>query len=213
VIWTILLFIVSYLIGAIPFGYLLVYLRKGIDVRTIGSKNLGATNAARALGAPWFAVVFGFDFLKGFAPAYFLGNLATNHCDAPAWIGIAFGVAAMAGHIWPIYLKFQGGKGVATAGGAVTGIVPVSAAIAAVAFIVTLAVGRMVSLGSIMAAVSLPLSYAIIAASDISGMTIAALIAIAVLVVVKHRTNLQRVFAGNENRITWPWAKKESDDA
>lgn len=213
VILTILLGVLSYLIGAIPFGYVLVYLRKGIDVRTIGSKNLGATNAARALGARWFAVVFAFDFLKGFVPAFFMGKLAMNQFDAPAWIGIVYGVAAMSGHIWPVYLKFKGGKGVATAGGAVIGIVPGPAGLAAIVFVVTLLSVRMVSLGSILASISLPLTYAILYASDLSGITFASLIAIAVLVVVKHRTNLQRIFDGTENRIRLPWVKKEPADA
>jgi len=211
VIETILLGVASYLMGSIPFGYLLVYMLRGIDVRTVGSKNLGATNVARALGAPWFAVVFTLDFAKGFVPAFVLGGIAARSFDAPAEVGIAYGVAAMAGHIWPVYLRFRGGKGVATAAGVVTGISPPAAGLAVIVFIVTLFAGRMVSLGSIVASISLPVTYLIVTGKHASPVTIGAFVLMMLLVVWKHRTNIRRIFAGEEPKLFGK--RKEAPDA
>jgi len=211
VIYTVLLGVAAYLIGSIPFGYLLVYMLRRIDVRTVGSKNLGATNVARALGAPWFVVVFSLDFGKGLVPAFWLAGIAVRNFDAPAEVGILYGVAAMAGHIWPLYLKFRGGKGVATAAGVVTGISPPAAGIAAIVFIVTLLLGRMVSLGSIVASISLPIAYVIVTEDKGTAVTIGAFVFMVLLVIVKHRTNIRRIIGGTEPKVFG--RKKESTDA
>jgi glycerol-3-phosphate acyltransferase PlsY len=201
VLWTALLALASYLIGAIPFGYLLVRMLRGVDVRTVGSKTLGATNVARYLGAKWFAVVFVFDFGKGFVPAFVLGGLAHQHFAAPPEIGILYGLLAMCGHIWPVYLGFKGGKGVATAAGTVTGIAPTETGIAAIVFLILLLAFRYVSLGSICAAISLPISYFALRGPDGFDLTLLVLVAMCVLVVFKHRTNISRLLAGTENRV------------
>jgi glycerol-3-phosphate acyltransferase PlsY len=211
VIYTILLGVAAYLIGSVPTGYLLVYMLRGIDVRTVGSKNLGATNVARALGAPWFAVVFTLDFAKGFVPAFWLAGVAVANFGAEPEVGILYGVAAMAGHIWPLYLKFRGGKGVATAAGAVTGISPAAAGLGAIVFVVTLLLGRMVSLGSIVASISLPVAYVIVTGNDGSAVTIAAFVFMMLLVLWKHRTNIGRILKGAEPKVFG--RKKETADA
>ncbi|MHC4473538.1 MAG: glycerol-3-phosphate 1-O-acyltransferase PlsY [Planctomycetota bacterium] len=191
----------AYLLGAVPVGYLLVRILRGIDIRTVGSGNLGATNVARALGTPWFAVVFVLDFLKGFVPAFVIARVAVAHLDAKPEVALLYGLAAMAGHIWPIYLRFRGGKGVATASGAVVGIAPAAAGLAAVVFLVTLIAFRYVSLGSVVASVALPLAYVSVERREASRLTVVAFALIALLVLVKHRSNLRRILAGTESRL------------
>jgi glycerol-3-phosphate acyltransferase PlsY len=190
--------LLSYLVGAIPFGFLIVKFRKGIDLRTVGSGNLGATNAARILGTRWFFLIFALDFLKGFGPAFGLAWLSRGHFGAPAEIGLLYGVAAIAGHIWPVWLRFRGGKGVATATGAVMGVAPVAAAVALVVFLAVFAAFRYVSLGSVCAAVTLPAAYAALWWHSLPDATLGTLLVIAVLVIVKHRANLRRILAGTE---------------
>jgi glycerol-3-phosphate acyltransferase PlsY len=175
------------------------------------SPRLPPASAADLVGAPWFAVVFTLDFAKGFVPAFWLSAVAIRHGDAPAEIGILYGVAAMAGHIWPLYLKFKGGKGVATAAGAVTGISPLAAGLAGMVFIGTLQVWRMVSLGSIAAAVSLPIAYVIVTWGESSPIVIGAFVFMMLLVIWKHRANIGRIFRGEEPRIFG--GKKEASDA
>jgi glycerol-3-phosphate acyltransferase PlsY len=190
--------LLSYLLGALPFGFLLVKVLRGVDLRTVGSGNLGATNAARVLGAGWFAVVFLLDFLKGFVPAYLLARWAAHSFDAPAEIGLLYGAAAVVGHIFPVYLGFRGGKGVATAGGMVTGVAPAAAGVAALAFFAVFLPFRYVSLGSISAAVALPVAYLLLEGGPVLRATPLVLLALALLVVVKHRTNIRRLLAGTE---------------
>jgi glycerol-3-phosphate acyltransferase PlsY len=213
VIIPILLGVAAYLIGSIPFGYVLVYMLRGIDVRTVGSKNLGATNVARALGTPWFAVCFAFDFGKGFVPAYVLGGVAVREFDAAPEVAVAYGVAAMAGHIWPVYLKFKGGKGVATAAGAVTGIAPAALGVAAVVFVITLLIGRMVSLGSILATASLSVGYLVLEGKEASQIVTAAFAFMFLLVLWKHRTNIGRIARGEEPKVFGKKKKAEASDA
>jgi acyl phosphate:glycerol-3-phosphate acyltransferase len=202
--------LLSYLIGAIPFGYVLVKLLRGVDLREVGSGNLGATNAGRLLGAKWFAVVFLFDFLKGFVPAFVFGRLAREHLGAPELIGLLYGFAAMSGHIWPVYLKFRGGKGVATAAGTVTGIAPLATGIAAVVFIGVFVIWRIVSLASISAAVALPIAHGALSGKDAFGPTLLALTAMALIIVLKHRSNIRRLCRGEEPRAV---RLKEKEDA
>jgi glycerol-3-phosphate acyltransferase PlsY len=209
VLYLVLLGVLSYLIGAIPFGYLLVRIMKGYDVRTIGSKSLGATNVSRALGPRWFGVVFVLDFLKGFVPAFVIGPLAMKHLEGPDGIGLVYGIAAMIGHIWPVYLKFRGGKGVATAGGAVFGASWLAALVAAAVFLLVFLPTRYVSLGSMCACVSLPFSYWAFEGDAAARLTIGAFAFIALLVIWKHRTNIRRLLAGTENRAVRKQAETE----
>jgi glycerol-3-phosphate acyltransferase PlsY len=205
----------SYLLGAIPFGYVLVRLLRGVDLREVGSGNLGATNAGRLLGAKWFAVVFVFDFLKGFVPAFVFGRLAVRWFDAPETIGLLYGFAAMAGHIWPVYLGFRGGKGVATAAGAVTGIAPAPTGIAALVFLLVFLPFRIVSLSSISAAVALPIAYValtVLTGKPVLGATLYALVAMALIIVIKHRSNIRRLLRGEEPRAVRLSRKEGSGD-
>src|SRR3954465_6314432 len=163
-----LLAAISYFLGSIPFG-LLVGLAKGIDPRKAGSGNIGATNVARLLGGKFFALVFTLDLLKSLLPmltAYYLllrANLTSDQLDAKlllAWLLVGF--AAILGHMFPIYLGFKGGKGVATSAGLILGLYPYytfPAIASLILFVIVFYIWRYVSLGSMLAAVSFPIAY------------------------------------------------------
>lgn len=186
-----LLLLICYLIGAVPTAYLLVKRVKGIDIRTVGSGNVGATNAARVLGKWGFFAVFAVDMLKGFIPIWFMGKFYPE-------IVLFAAVAVLLGHTYTVFLNFKGGKGVATAVGIFLALAPTSLAIAAVCFAVVLYVSRIVSLSSITAAT-------VLAASVVLTDTTFALkiftIIIAVFVIYKHRSNISRIMKGEENKI------------
>jgi acyl phosphate:glycerol-3-phosphate acyltransferase len=190
-----ILLVVSYLVGAVPASYLAGRAFRGIDLREHGSGNLGATNAFRVLGPGIAAPVMLFDVLKGFVPTYFFPSLVA---DATWEWGIAFGAATVLGHVFPIYLSFRGGKGVATAAGVFLALAPVAVLAGVVVWVVTLALSRMVSLASILAAlallIALPFSSVPVAV-QILGVVIAG------LVIFSHRANLRRILQGREYRF------------
>jgi glycerol-3-phosphate acyltransferase PlsY len=208
-----LLAVVSYFLGAIPFG-LLVGLAKGIDPRKAGSGNIGATNVARLLGGKFFALVFTLDLLKSLIPMLIghallrRANLTSDQLDAKlllSWLLVGF--AAILGHMFPIYIRFKGGKGVATSAGLILGLWPyytLPALIALGVFIVVFFTWRYVSLGSIASALSFPLAYIIFALINRWPLTHQQLpllifaIIVAALIVYKHRTNIARLRAGTE---------------
>lgn len=186
--------LVSYLLGGIPFSALAARV-KGVDLRTHGSGNLGATNAIRVLGPAIGVPVLLADILKGVVAAWWV----------PAMLGpfdatgrLVCGASAVAGHVFPVFLRFRGGKGVATAGGAFLALAPAATGIAMGVFAVALLASRYVSLASVLAAVTLPLALFFTGASPVLR---TAGVAIALLVVVRHRTNLNRLRHGTEARI------------
>ena len=183
---------VAYLLGSIPFSYL-AGRAKGIDLRTVGSGNLGAANAFRALGRGTGIAVLVADVLKGVV-AVVIARLLT---DDP-WPAIAAG-AAMAGHVFPVWLRFRGGKGVAVGGGAVIALMPLASVILFAIWIVVAVVSRYPSLASITSAVvATPLVWAMgYPAADVVFTAIAA-----IAVVVLHRGNIRRLATGTERRIT-----------
>jgi acyl phosphate:glycerol-3-phosphate acyltransferase len=206
---------VGYVLGALPFGYL-VARAHGVNIFEVGSKNPGATNVRRVLGAKAGNLVFALDALKGaVATAWALlaltdasvyatwdGSLAfaSFHVGGEAWtkLGVAGLVGALLGHSFSCFTRFRGGKGVATASGAFLVLMPAATLIAAVVWTVTFFVSRYVSLASILAAVALPLvAWATNRPSLVVG--IAALVA--VFVVVRHRTNIARLVAGTESKF------------
>jgi len=215
----------GYLCGAIPFG-LLIGKAKGVDVRTQGSGNIGATNVGRVIGRNYGLLVFALDLLKGLVPVVLARQwwLAKMN-EAPwalvgsnnvlssiilCWMLIA--AACILGHMFPVYLKFKGGKGVATALGVLLGIYPYFTVPALIAFglwILVTGITRYVSLGSVVAATAFPIIFAIAAnsRSETWG-TIQQLwpmcvfsIVVAALIVYRHRSNLQRLLAGTESKI------------
>lgn len=204
-----ILIAIAYVIGSIPFG-LIVGLVKGVDPRKFGSGNIGATNVARALGGKkWFFLVFFLDMLKALIPMLIASVLLR---DEPKSAGIyalwiCAGVAAVIGHMFSIFLKFKGGKGVATSAGVVLGLWPyytIPGALTIATFVITFLIWRYVSLGSIAAAISMPIWYVAIGLWQgwpILGEQwplLAFAIAIGVMITYKHRANIARLKAGTE---------------
>ncbi len=197
----------GYLIGAVPTAYVLVRTVKGIDIRTLGSGNVGATNAGRVLGAWGFVTVFVIDLLKGLLPTW--GLPVAVRTLAGEWVPslpVLVGVAAILGHNFPIYLKFKGGKGVATSLGVVLALDPRAAEAAAFAFVVILLVTRIVSISSLLAGmVFVTAHFALIDdpwSRDQVVLSVALLLLLALLV-FRHRTNLVRIARGNEPRVSF----------
>ncbi len=191
-----LLVLAAYLLGAIPNGLLIARL-KGIDLQKVGSGNIGATNVFRCVGKGWGIAAFVLDAVKGFVPAFCFPMLLA---EAPDWLGLACGLAAVAGHNWPVWLKFKGGKGVSTSAGMLLGIAPAAAGIGFAVFALAVALTRFVSLGSILAAIAVPAAYLAMHGTDNPPLA-GALVLMGALVVVKHRSNIRRLLAGTEPRI------------
>ena len=192
----------AYLLGAIPFGLLVSRLR-GVDIRRLGSGNIGATNVFRCVGKPWGILTFVCDLLKGFLAARAIPIvIAMVQGDADPARGLAIGCAcaAVAGHNWPVYLRFKGGKGIATSAGALLGIAWQSVALGLVVWVLTFALTRYVSLASIAAAVTLGASGWLIYRN--AGWALpTALTVLALAALWRHRANVQRLLAGTENRF------------
>lgn len=190
----VVLTIVAYLFGAIPFG-LLVAKSKGVDIRSQGSGNIGATNVLRVIGKGWGVFTLVLDALKGFIPAFYFPMLAKLD---PEW-GVLFGLAAIMGHSFPVYLKFKGGKGVATSAGMLLGVAPLAVGIGIGVWIVCMVVWRYVSLASLAAAATIAVAVWIV--EDKGLIVNSALTALGVMVIWLHRANMKRLLNGTESRM------------
>ncbi len=207
-----------YLLGAVPFAYIIARAH-GKDLRTIGSGNIGATNLARAVGRPWAYVCFALDVLKGFVPMLAVRViLGTPNGPLPLAGWLLVGVAAILGHVFPVYLGFKGGKGVATSLGVALGLWPyftLCGLIALAVWVGVVLVWRYVSLASICAAVTFPLALlvGIVVRPDwtFSGLwpLLIAAVVIPLFVILRHRTNIQRLLAGTESKIRDKHAGKQ----
>ena len=197
--------VVGYLAGAIPFSYIAGKVFAGIDLRTVGSGNLGATNAFRQLG-PWIGlVVLVADIAKGFLPVYFAPDYAPAGAIAGHWLMLAAAFASILGHMFSVFVRFQGGKGVATTAGAFLALAPVALLGALIVFLAVLASTRIVSLASISAAAAFPLAVYLadrfgLARYHWSVLATAAVVGLAVI--VKHRSNIKRLLAGQEPALS-----------
>ncbi len=191
--------IVSYLLGAIPFGFI-VARANGVDIRTVGSGNIGATNVWRTLGRKWGALVYILDMGKGYVAASVLPGLAAcgTGCENSAGLGLACGLLAVAGHNWPVFLKFKGGKGIATTAGVLLGVAPAAMGIGIAAWLVIFIVGRYVSLASILAAVVVGAVGWLLYDSMLLRVVLTIL---SVFAVWRHHANIRRLLDGNENRF------------
>lgn len=190
---TVAFVLLGYLVGSLPFGYWVVRLGRGVDIRTLASGNIGASNVFRNFGAAYGVPVALLDVAKGFAPA-FAGTAVGGTVT-----GALAGAAAMAGHWRPLFLRFaRGGKMVATAAGAFLGLAPLVVAIAAGIWIAVLILGRYVSVASMLAALSAPVA-AILLGEPVAVVVLA--VAAAIGVVILHRPNIARLRAGTENRF------------
>ena len=191
----------GYLLGSISFSILIVRVLLGIDIRTVGSGNAGATNVLRVAGRGPALLAFLLDAGKGAA-----GVAIARGLDVGIVPESLVGVAAVVGHMWPIYFGLRGGKGVATAAGTLALLVPLATAVACVLFVLVVAWKRYVSLGSVVVATAVPL---IVASFGLAGRyppgergwLTAACAVIGGLIVIKHRANLRRLRAGNEPKL------------
>jgi glycerol-3-phosphate acyltransferase PlsY len=208
-VWTAFI-VAAYLLGSVPFAFLIARAH-GKDLRTLGSGNVGATNLARALGRRWGYVCFALDVLKGLVPMLLAGLLLAIR-DNPAHLALwlAVGIAAVLGHVFPVYLGFKGGKGVATSFGVALGLWPyftVCALVALAVWVIAVLIWHYVSLASVCAALVFPIALAVgtfaIPSWDLINLwplMIAATL-IPLLVVLRHRANIRRLLAGTETKI------------
>ena len=183
----------AYLVGSVPFGFLIGKMR-GVDVRTVGSKNIGATNVFRTVGKKWGLLAFLCDFLKGFLPTFAAKTLVSG----VEWLPISVGLCCVVGHTLTVFMKFRGGKGVATAFGMLVALIPGLVGTAFLVFVTLFASTNYISLGSCGAATFLAVAIwfypAILAVKVIVAL-------IGVFVVVKHKSNISRLLKGEENKI------------
>lgn len=189
----------AYLVGAIPFGFLIGKMR-GVDVRTVGSKNIGATNVFRTVGKKWGLIAFFCDVMKGFVPTL----LASSFLPHPSSMPLCVAIACVVGHMLTPYMKFKGGKGVATAFGALIALLPVTVGIAFAIFALTFACSNYISLGSCVAATALAVMVWIpfLDHAGYHDLPLCILVTlIAAFIVWKHRSNIGRLVHGNENKI------------
>ncbi len=185
----------AYFAGATPTSYLAGRLARGIDLREHGSKNLGATNVYRVMGWKYAIPVGLIDVAKGAIPVALFGRWA----GGPAWLPVALGVAAVLGHVYSPYVRFNGGKGVATAAGMFLALAPLAIPIAFAVWAVVLRLTGYVSLGSITTAALFPLWVRLTAPEQAAAFW--ASVGLAVLILFTHRTNVRRLLAGTENRF------------
>jgi acyl phosphate:glycerol-3-phosphate acyltransferase len=212
---------VSYLLGSIPFGYLLVKTFRGQDIRLSGSGNIGATNVARSGAKGLGAFTLLLDVLKGLLAVWLAALLARSKFnDCGDFVGFPcvrtlplIAVAALfvvMGHIFPVWLKFKGGKGVATALGVFLFIFPMAIPVSLVIFILVVATTRYVSLGSVLGAIAFPIAAYFFYRPDWYSLALVA--AIAAIIIGKHHANIARLLAGTESRFGSPKASAEKTE-
>jgi glycerol-3-phosphate acyltransferase PlsY len=200
--------VVAYLLGSVPSGFLVARV-KGIDIRGVGSGNIGATNVFRVLGKPAGVFVLLVDAVKGFlacavAPALvarLLGSPLDSSHHLREWLAITGGLAAVLGHNYTVWLWFRGGKGVATSAGVLVALVPYALLAILAVWIVVFVLTRYVSLGSIAASFSLPFMVWLVQRGSLTMILITT--AMSALAIYKHRGNIRRLLRGTENRIQW----------
>jgi glycerol-3-phosphate acyltransferase PlsY len=197
--------LIGYLLGSLPSGYLIGRLA-GVDIRTLGSGNIGATNVLRVLGKRFGYPVFLIDFAKGLVAVLLAVLLATHSRGGRSFVelGAAIGaVCAVVGHSFPVWLRFKGGKGVATSIGALFGLMPVAAVVVCAVWLVTFEISRYVSLASVIAALALPLTVAAMRffQQPVTPVLLYFSLCLAAVIVVRHRSNLARLWRGTEPRF------------
>jgi len=198
-----LLVLASYLLGSIPVGYLLVRLFRDQDIRSVGSGNIGATNVLRSGGKGLGAATFALDVVKGAAAVALAAWIAPQIAPAfaPRSIEALAAVVAVLGHMFPIWLHFRGGKGVATGFGVFLVAAPWAALASIGVFFLVLMLTRYVSLASILGAGSFPVFAYFLVHGEKPGFYIAAQIIVSSLIILKHHANIRRLLAGTENRF------------
>jgi glycerol-3-phosphate acyltransferase PlsY len=191
---------IAYLLGSIPFGYILVRLFRKEDIRATGSGNIGATNVLRSGAKALGVLTLLLDLLKAVAAVLIARHLAPGTPGYPSDLAVAAGIAVVLGHVFPVWLGFKGGKGVASALGVFLALAPFAALGSLGVFIAVFAITRFVSLASILAAVLLPL-FVMLLMPDRSPVFIGGVIFLALLVIAKHHANIARLMQGTESRF------------
>jgi len=195
---------IAYLFGSIPFGYILVRLFRHEDIRATGSGNIGATNVARTAPILGIATLI-LDALKGYLPVYLLSAYAYDHAQVShrSLLPALAALFAVLGHMFPVWLRFRGGKGVATAAGVFLVLCPPAIGLSVIVFLIVLAVTRYVSLASMLAAVSVPVFVFLFTRSESweTRPLLVSSIVIAILIILKHHQNIRRLISGTENRF------------
>ena len=211
----------SYLLGAAPFGLVAGLVLRGVDIRERGSRNIGATNAMRVLGKPIGIIVHALDIAKGFVSSFLFARLfAGSDAAAVPALGVAYGSAAILGHVFPVYLKFRGGKGMATSLGAFLGLAWLPTLIGAAAWLAIKAATHYVSVASMASVILIPLAMAFVPDPANAGTRTwcrAELIVfgavVALLVIVRHKSNIVRLMRGTENKAGQSVAPGIQDEA
>jgi glycerol-3-phosphate acyltransferase PlsY len=194
----------GYVCGSLPFGLWVGRLTRRVDVRTLGSGNLGATNVYRSLGPPAGIATLVLDMAKGALPVLLIprGTSGASFPGGPEWCAIAAGIAAVLGHAWTFLAAFRGGKGVATAGGVMLTLAPLATAIALVIFVSVVVSTRYISLGSVISAALFPAVVAFLSPRGVHQPVFALSVVLALLIVIRHRSNLRRLARGEERRFS-----------
>ena len=200
---------IGYLSGSLPWGLWLGRWVRGVDVRTMGSGNLGATNVYRSLGPGLGILTLALDMLKGAAPVWLVGGtaIAERFPGGAEWCRLAVGFCAIAGHVWTMFAGFKGGKGVATTAGVLLALSPLAFLAFAVVFVVTVALTRYISLGSMLGALTFAVALALLSPRGVASPTFAFGALVAVLVVARHRENIARLARGEERRFSFRGGK------
>jgi len=187
--------ILSYLVGALPFGQIFSRIKGNIDLQRVGSGNIGATNVARTLGIKWGLLTLLCDIGKG-ASIVFVALHLIKDTNLAAFAGIV----AVLGHCYPVYLKFKGGKGVATACGAFMVINPAAVSLAVIIFIIIMLITRMVSLSSLIAALNFPVLSSYLGASK---MLVYGALVVALIITYRHKENIKKLIHGQESQFSF----------
>lgn len=223
---TVTVLFMSYILGSVPSAIWVGKIFKGIDIRDHGSGNAGTTNTFRVLGVPFGITVFAMDFMKGFVPSFwfsllafelisapFAGPLAPPAWDVESFLKISCGLMAVVGHMFPIFAKFKGGKGAATACGMLFGIEPISISISFSIFGIVLLLSRYVSLASIISTASYPITLLImryVLGIYVDGSIIIFGAIVSAGIIYKHKSNIERLRAGTESKVG---KKKEPEES
>ncbi len=221
---TLTVLFISYILGSIPSAIWVGKIFKGVDVREHGSGNAGTTNTFRVLGVPFGVTVFVLDFMKGFVPSFWLsvvafdlfsGPLSPPNWEVEAFLKIACGLFAVVGHMFPIFAKFRGGKGAATACGMLFGIEPISISISALIFVLTILVTRYVSLASMLSSFFYPITLLVMRyglGMEVDGSIIIFSVLIASGIIYRHKSNIQRLRDGTESKVGSSKKNKEEKE-
>ncbi len=196
---------IGYVCGSLPFGLWLGRLFRGVDVRTLGSHNLGATNVFRSLGRGLGIATLVLDMAKGAVPVAIVPRLAIaqGFPGGPEAAALAVGLAAIAGHVWTFLAGFRGGKGVATMAGVLLALSPAAFLVFGLVFLAIVAITRYISLGSILGAIAFVIALAWLAPRGVHSLTFGFGVAAALLVILRHRENIGRLLRGEERRFEW----------